>query len=282
MNVVERRSGDEGGSGGDDGPADSESKIQEMFAPKKTVQLRIRRYNPATDEEPHFDVFSVLSSESTTVLEALLAVRESRDTTLQVRYSCRMALCGSCGMLIDHLPRLACNTKVLALGRDVITIEPLPNFPVVRDLVTDSSGLFAKHAAVAPYLTRRDAQEQEDPSSEFEQSAEELEDFVQFSHCITCGLCVAACPTASTDELFFGPQAIAQAFRYNADSRDEGGRKRLDILDTEHGAWRCHFAGSCSYVCPKGVDPALAIQFMRRELVKNAFGKGLGGRRRGR
>ena len=205
-------------------------------------------------------------------------MHESEDSTLQVRYSCRMAMCGSCGMLINHLPRLACNTKVLDLKSDTVVLEPLPNFPIVRDLVTESSGLFAKHRSVNPFLIRGDVKEQENPTVEFPQSAEELEGFLQFTHCITCGLCVAACPTASTDALFIGPQAIAQAYRYDADSRDQGEEGRLDALDAEHGAWRCHFAGSCSYVCPKGVDPALAIQFARRELIKKTVGDGLGGK----
>ena len=249
-----------------------------MFTPKKSLELRVKRFNPEKDKESHFDSYTVFASESMTVLEALLSIHETEDSTLQIRYSCRMAMCGSCGMLIDHLPRLACSTKILDLRTDKITIEPLPNFPIVRDLVTEAGGLFSKHLSVKPYLMRRDSREQENPTKEFRQPQSELESFVQFSHCITCGLCVAACPTASTDVIFTGPQAIGQAYRYNADSRDEGGEERLEALDFDHGVWRCHLAGSCSYVCPKGVDPALAIQLIRREVVRKTIRDGPLGR----
>ncbi|MFI5421366.1 MAG: succinate dehydrogenase/fumarate reductase iron-sulfur subunit [Nitrososphaerales archaeon] len=246
-----------------------ENKFQERFELKDSVELRIKRQNPK--EDPHLETFSVRASESTTILEALLFLHETECPSLQIRYSCRMAICGSCGMLINGLPRLACNTRILGLKSKKVTIEPLPNFPVVRDLVTQMSGLFDKHKKVKPFLIRKDTVEQENPQKEFHQSESELDSFAQFTHCVTCGLCVAACPTASTDVLFIGPQALGQAYRYNADSRDEGSKERKDILDSEHGIWRCHFAGSCTYVCPKGVDPALAIQLMRGQMIKDSF-----------
>lgn len=110
-----------------------------------------------------------------------------------------------------------------------------------------------------------------DPTKErlsgFRQTPQEVEKFLQFSYCIKCGLCYSACPTVATDTKFPGPQALAQAYRYFADNRDDSAQKRLDIVDHKHGVWRCHFAGSCSMVCPKGVDPALGIQMLRSHLV---------------
>jgi len=245
--------------------------FQERFELKGSVDFKIKRCNPEKGETPHFETYSVRASESTTVLEGLLLLHETECKSLQVRYSCRMAICGSCGMLINGLPRLACNTRILGLKSNIVTIEPLPNFPVVRDLVTRMSSLFAKHKSIKPYLIRKDAQEQENPTREFYQKERELDSFAQFTHCITCGLCVAACPTASTDVLFIGPQAMGQAYRYDADSRDQGADERNQILDSEHGIWRCHFAGSCTYVCPKGVDPALGIQLMRGQIMRDSF-----------
>jgi succinate dehydrogenase / fumarate reductase iron-sulfur subunit len=199
-----------------------------------------------------------------TVLNALLYAKEHFDHSIAIRYSCRMASCGSCGMMINGLPRLACYTQVTELPSSTITVRPLDHYPLVRDLVTNFSGFFDKHKSVVPFLLRNGPSEQGTPTSEFEQSPEELDAFIQFSYCIKCGLCNAACPTMSNDTTFIGPQALGQAYRYIADSRDEGAMQRLAAVDREHGIWRCHFAGSCSFVCPKGVDPALAIQRLRR------------------
>jgi succinate dehydrogenase / fumarate reductase iron-sulfur subunit len=118
-----------------------------------------------------------------------------------------------------------------------------------------------------PYVLRSDSAEMENPTAEFLMKPEELEKVIQFTYCIKCGLCTSSCPTVATDSRFPGPQALAQAYRYLMDERDEGGVGRLETLDTAHGVWRCHFAGSCSFVCPKGVDPALGIQLLRRHVL---------------
>src|SRR5919108_593920 len=103
--------------------------------------------------------------------------------------------------------------------------------------------------------------------SEFMQTAHDTDKYLQFSYCIKCGLCYSACPTVATDTKFPGPQALSQAYRYHADTRDIATKDRLHMVDTKHGIWRCHFAGSCSKVCPKGVDPALGIQLLRGYLM---------------
>ena len=213
-----------------------------------------------------------------TVLAALLYAKEQMDHSLAIRFSCRMASCGSCGMKINGLPKLACYTQVSDFGNSPITVEPLDHYPLVRDLVTDFHGFFSTHQSVKPFLVRRDVAEQETFESEYSQSQRELDSFLQFSYCIKCGLCNAACPTVATDPLFTGPQALGQAYRYTADSRDEGGNARLNVVDQGHGVWRCHFAGACSFVCPKGVDPALAIQRLRRLVVTSSGAKRAGGR----
>lgn len=211
-----------------------------------------------------------------TVLSALLYAKEWIDHSIAIRFSCRMASCGSCGMKINGLPRLACYTQVTEVGDYPITVEPLDTYPLVRDLVTDFHGFFAKHQSIRPFTVRRDLAEQETSESEYAQSPRELEDFLQFSYCIKCGLCNAACPTVATDGRFIGPQALGQAYRYTVDSRDEGALERLRAVDGEHGIWRCHFAGACTFVCPKGVDPALAIQRLKRLVVSRSAGKRTG------
>lgn len=209
-----------------------------------------------------------------TVLAALLYAKERFDHSMAIRFSCRMASCGSCGMKINGVPKLACYTQVAELGSPRITVEPLDHYPLVRDLVTDFDSFFSKHQSVKPYLVRLDEGEQESSQSEYVQSPRELEDYMQFSYCIKCGLCNVACPTLAADQEFIGPQALGQAYRYVADSRDEGTRDRLKVLDSSHGIWRCHFAGACSFVCPKGVDPALAIQRLRKTVVAPPGRKG--------
>jgi len=149
----------------------------------------------------------------------------------------------------------------------VIAVGPLPNFGITKDLVPDLSPMFAAHRDLFTHLIREDAVEQDAPTGEYWQSPHELERYLQFSYCIKCGCCMGACPTLATDPVYAGPMPLAQAHRYDADSRDEGFAKRAEVLSGERGPWRCHFAGECSQVCPKGVDPAKAIQLMKRELL---------------
>jgi succinate dehydrogenase / fumarate reductase iron-sulfur subunit len=228
----------------------------------QTITLRIARFNPANDSTKKFMEFNVSYEKWTTVLEAILDVKQHFDHSIAVRYSCRQATCGSCGMIINGKPRLACFTKISELNSNVVTVEPMNNFPIIRDLAVKFERLFDTHHKVKPYLIREDT-EITSNTKEFLQTPEELEQYIQFSNCIKCGLCNSACPTMATDSSFVGPQALAQAYRYVADSRDKGKNDRLKIIDDSHGIWRCHFAGSCSQVCPKGVDPAMGIQLLR-------------------
>jgi succinate dehydrogenase / fumarate reductase iron-sulfur subunit len=170
-------------------------------------------------------------------------------------------------MKINGIPRLACYTKISELGTHTITCEPLPNFPLIRDLVTDFQQFFNHHRNMRPFIQNPYPDPNMEELSELKQRPEEVDNYLQFSYCIKCGLCYSACPTVATDTKFPGPQALSQAYRYFADNRDDAGKKRLNITDDKHGIWRCHFAGSCSTVCPKGVDPALGIQLLRSHLM---------------
>jgi succinate dehydrogenase / fumarate reductase iron-sulfur subunit len=233
------------------------------------VVFRIRRFDPVTDTEPHWEDYRFPCPPGMTVLEGLKQIKEALSPTLTWRSSCRMGVCGSCGMFICGRPRLACNTQVSELETDLVTIAPLPNFDIIRDLVPDLVPMFQAHAAAKPYIIRADAAEQQQPTGEYWQSAHQLEQYLQFSYCIKCGCCMAACPTYATDPVYAGPMPLGQAHRYNADSRDGGFAERQAVLSGETGPWRCHFAGECSRVCPKGVDPARAIQLMKRQLVSD-------------
>ncbi|MDH3276633.1 MAG: succinate dehydrogenase/fumarate reductase iron-sulfur subunit [Nitrosopumilus sp.] len=247
-------------------PSIAEEKPTTSLSSPKTATLRIARFNPEKDSERKFMEFNIPYQRWTTVLEAILEVKKHFDHSVAVRYSCRQATCGSCGMIINGKPRLACFTKISELESDVVTVEPMNNFPIIRDLAVRFERLFESHHKIKPYLINDDS-EISSNEKEFLQTPEEVEQYIQFSNCIKCGLCNSACPTMATDSSFVGPQALAQAYRYVADSRDKGKDSRLKIIDESHGIWRCHFAGSCSQVCPKGVDPAMGIQFLRGYLL---------------
>ncbi|MBM4446543.1 MAG: succinate dehydrogenase iron-sulfur subunit [Chloroflexi bacterium] len=238
------------------------------------ITLKVQRYNPEKDGEPHFQEFVVTSSRGMTVLDGLIYIKENLDSTLAFRTSCRMAICGSCGMLINNYPHLACHTQIEEFHSSRLTIKPLPNLPIIKDLVVDLTPFFEIHKSIKPYILRRDGKEMENPTAEFAQSPQALDAFLQFTYCIKCGICISACPTSASDKLFTGPQALAQCYRYCADNRDEGEPERFPVVDTDHGVWHCHLAGACSEACPKGLDPALAIQLLKRLMVSRAVGIG--------
>ncbi len=238
----------------------------------ETIHFRIRRLAPRRAQKPTWGRYPVHYAPGMTVLDGLWQIKEKVDSTLVWRASCRMGVCGSCAMFINGRPRLGCNTQISELGTSVVTVAPLPNFPIIRDLVPDLRPMFDHHTALSPYIIRNDGAEMEEPTGEFYQSGDEMERYLQFSYCIKCACCVAACPTCATDRTYSGPMALTQAHRYNSDSRDAGFADRKESLSGERGPWRCHFAGECSRVCPKGVDPAKAIQLMKRELVADYLG----------
>ncbi len=240
----------------------------------KRVTFRIQRYDPEQGSALHFQEFTVPSRRGTTVLDGLIYIKENLDSTLAFRTSCRMGICGSCGMLVNNYPHLACHTQIDEFNSDTLTVKPLPNLSIIKDLVTDLTPLFNNHKSIKPYILRHDTEEIENPTAEFAQTPKALESFLQFTYCIKCGICVSACPTAASDKLFLGPQALAQCYRYCADTRDEGQQERFPVVDTDHGVWHCHLAGACSEACPKGLDPALAIQLLKRRLVFQALGLG--------
>ena len=244
----------------------AEEQSSTEVSSSNTIILRIAKFNPENDSNKQFVDFTVPYERWTTVLDAILDVKKHLDHSVAVRYSCRQASCGSCGMKINGRPRLACFTKISELDSNVVTVEPMNNYPIVRDLVVDLEGMFDTHKKIQPFIMREDT-EVTASTKELLQTPEDVEEYIQFANCIKCGLCNSACPTMATDSSFLGPQALAQTYRYVADNRDKGKNERLKIIDESHGIWRCHFAGSCSQVCPKGVDPAMGIQLLRGYLL---------------
>jgi fumarate reductase iron-sulfur subunit len=222
------------------------------------IALEVTRFSPERDKQPSVQSFDVPLRKEWVVLDALNYVKDKVDGSLSFRWSCRMGVCGSCGMMVNGEPKLTCATFLTDYAPGPVRVEPLKNFPVMRDLIVEITDFMEKLSKVKPWLIRN----KEKPISEGEylQSPEQLETYRQFSMCINCLLCYAACPVYGLDPLFAGPAALALAQRYNMDSRDEGKSERLDILSQHDGIWGCTFVGDCTTVCPKHVDPAGAIQ----------------------
>lgn len=235
------------------------------------VVFTIRRYDPDNDAGPHYENYGIRAEPGMTVLDGLHLIRETIDPSLAWRYSCRMGVCGSCGMLVNGRAMLACNNQILDISKKRLVIAPLPNFDIIKDLVPDLRPMFEKQIALQTFMQRADKEEMENPTLQYGQSPEELESYLQFTYCIRCGCCMAACPTLATDDTYLGPMPLTQAYRWNADSRDEGFNSRRKAAGDTHGAFRCHYAGECSNVCPKGVDPARAVQLLKRDLVLDYF-----------
>lgn len=224
------------------------------------IRMQVARYRPEAEagRETTIDEYEVPCPREWVVLDGLNHIKDRLDGTLAYRWSCRMGVCGSCGMTVNGEPKLTCETFLSDYGDGPVRVEPLRNFPVIRDLVVEIGDFMRKLVRVKPWIVRQS--ERPVAEGEYRQTPEELEEYRQYSMCINCMLCYSACPVYGLDSKFIGPAAIALAQRYNLDSRDEGAHERHDVLSDDEGVWACTFVGECTRACPKGVDPAGAIQ----------------------
>ncbi len=228
-----------------------------MSATSDIIQLEVMRYRPDW-ERPSTQVYQVPYHEDWVVLDALNYVKDEIDGSLSFRWSCRMGVCGSCGMMVNGEPKLTCAAFLKDYFPAKIRVEPLVNFPVERDLVVNLDSALAKIHSVKPWIVRDDVEENLD--REYLQTPAQLARYKQFSMCINCMLCYSACPVVGRTDEFVGPAALALAQRYNLDSRDQGRSERESVMFRHEGIWECTFMSECSAVCPKHVDPAGAIQ----------------------
>ena len=239
-----------------------------MNAPR-TVVIECLRFNPEADAAPSYVAYRVPFDDETSVLQGLQYIKDHLDGSLTFRWSCRMAICGSCGMMLNGVPRLACSAFLREFETDGVRVEPLTHFPVVRDLVIDQTEFLHKLESVQPQLVPREPRTlAEGPHR---QTPAQMEAYYQYAQCINCLLCYAACPQFGLDDRFTGPAALALLHRYNADSRDGATARRLEVINAESGVWGCTLVGYCSEVCPKGVDPARAINQNKINSTKDYF-----------
>lgn len=222
------------------------------------ITLEVQRYLPEKHSEPFFEEYEVPFQKKWVILDALNYIKENIDSTLSYRWSCRMGVCGSCGMMVNDTPGLTCETYLEDYLPGPIRIAPLSHFEVIRDLVINTDGFMDNIKRVKPWLIT----DQVKPLSagEYRQTPEEKAEYDQYSMCINCMLCYSACPVVGLEPEFVGPAAIALAQRYNYDNRDDGQQQRNEELLAEGGIYSCTLVGECSVVCPKAVDPAGAIQ----------------------
>lgn len=226
---------------------------------ERRIRLEVQRYRPETESEPTWQTYEVPAEHHWVVLDALNYIKDHLDGTLSYRWSCHMAVCGSCGMMVNGKPVLACKA-FLRDYPDTVRVEPLAHLAVHRDLIGDMEGFVARFPEVSPWLIA----DKEPPEDDvYRQQPAELAVYRQFTMCINCLLCYAACPQVGLNENYLGPAILALAHRYNRDSRDNGRDVREEVTASEDGVWECTFVGECSEVCPKGVDPAGAIQQMK-------------------
>jgi succinate dehydrogenase / fumarate reductase iron-sulfur subunit len=246
--------------------------------------MRLKVYRGAGGSDYRYDSFELSPAPGATVLSLLFEARDRHDDSLAFRYSCRGAVCGSCAMLINKVPRLACRTQVepLLAGKssvelrpypaaedgetwsrdEEVLVEPLPHMAVLKDLVVDMTRFYRLLRAVRPVLLPAAAA----PGREFRMDPAAVRELERYANCILCGACFGACPVNGENPEYLGPAALAQLYRFHIDPREAGDGSRLALADKPDGWWACRFHANCRAVCPKGVPPNLAIGRARHEL----------------
>lgn len=231
------------------------------------VQFKVKRYNPEKDRKPAWGEYAVEIDPTDRVLDGLNYIKWNLDSSLAYRKSCAHGICGSDAFVVNGRNRLACKFLMKQAMKEskVITIEPLRGFPVIKDLVVDMEGFFAKYRSIKPYLINHDPE----PEKERHQSAEQHARFDFTTPCILCAACTTSCPTFWADKEYVGPAAIVQAHRFIFDSRDQGAEERLGILSDSGGVFTCRSIFNCVEACPRGIDITRAIYEVRQAMLYN-------------
>lgn len=225
-----------------------------------TINLKIFRFDPeAPEPEPRYQTYTVKTEPGMTVMEALFDVLDNQDGTLAFRYSCRWAVCGSCAVTLNGKCRLACKTQI-SNYKGTLTIEPLPGLDIIKDLVVDLEPFFDNYRKIKPYLIPKETHEKENIQMQEERNL--IDPHIK---CILCAICEASCPMSWTSrEKFAGPMALTKVYRFNRDTRDAGGKERMEIIGDEAGVWRCRTIFRCTEYCPKDIPITEAIQYLKR------------------
>ncbi len=226
------------------------------------VHLKIQRYNPESDARPYWSEYDVEAEPNDRVLDVLNQVKWYSDGALTYRRSCAHGICGSDAMRINGRNLLACKALIKDVGKK-LTIQPLLGMPIIKDLVVDMEGFFAKYRSIKPYLIN----DEPEPERERLQTIKERERFDDTTKCILCAACTTSCPSFWANEEYVGPASIVQAHRFVFDSRDHGAEERLEVLSDMMGVWRCRTAYNCVEACPRGINITQAISEVKNAIV---------------
>lgn len=232
----------------------------------RTMRFSIYRYNPQTDAKPYMQDYAVEIGPKDIKLLDVLTKLKALDDTLSFRRSCREGVCGSDGMNINGKNGLACITDVADLSEPV-TLRPLPGLPVIRDLIVDMTQFFRQYHSIKPYVVSHSPA----PERERLQSPEDRKELDGLYECILCACCSTSCPSFWWNpDKFVGPAGLLAAYRFIADTRDDSTSERLDNLEDPYRLFRCHTIMNCVDVCPKHLNPTLAIGKIKALMVKRA------------
>ena len=228
------------------------------------MKFKILRYNPDQDQKPYFKEYDIaLEPSDRMLLDALIRIK-SVDDTLALRRSCREGVCGSDAMNINGKNGLACVTKIADLKEPVV-LKPLPGLPIIRDLIVDMTQFFKQYHSIKPFVINHDTP----PETERLQSPTDRLELDGLYECILCACCSTACPSFWWNpDKFVGPAGLLAAYRFIADTRDQATNERLDNLEDPYRLFRCHTIMNCVDVCPKGLNPSLAIGKIKEMMVK--------------
>ncbi len=228
--------------------------------------FRIKRFNPERDKRPRWEEFSLRMERTQQILDGLIKIKEALDGTLTFRRSCAHGICGSCAIKINGENGLACQTLMKDMP-EMIHLEPLQSFPVIKDLVVDLEAFFEKNGAVLPFLVNNDPL----PERERLQMPKDQIEILQATTCIMCGCCTSSCPVSWTDSGYLGPSALLRAYRFIFDSRDRSRDKRLKRIMRSDGIWRCHSINNCVEACPKEIAITDHITKLKRLALKRTL-----------
>jgi succinate dehydrogenase / fumarate reductase, iron-sulfur subunit len=229
------------------------------------LHLQIRRFDPERQPASWIEAYPLEPREKMNLLEALLRIQDEQDGSLAFRYSCRGAVCGSCAVRVDGKVVLACRTHVEDLQGRPVLIEPLPCFPVIRDLIVDMSSFFARYREIEPFLHPKELPSPRETLMD-EKQRKEIDPYI---NCILCGICFGSCPAFKLDAQFLGPAVLAKAYRFFLDPRDKRRQEMIEKVDRPRGIWACKTVFNCVSVCPKQVPPTQAIVKMRGKSLRN-------------
>ena len=225
--------------------------------------FKIYRFDPKRDKTHRFQEYQLEVKPVDKILDCINRIRWDQDTSLAYRMSCAHGVCGSDAMRINGVCALACQRLIKDYSDDTILLEPLPHFPVLKDLLVDFTSFFDKYRAVWPYLMTKLPH----PERERLQTLEERASFDEAIRCILCGCCTAACPVLDDNQEFLGPAALLRAFRYLFDSRDTEDLKRIEALDNNSAIWGCKPHGKCSRVCPKKITVTQSLARVKKRIA---------------